>query len=368
MEASDNDQEGTVNTQLSFFLTNSSSPFSIDEATGNITVGQGLTTGNHTVEVGVRDSGLDPLSSTGLFEVEVVNQNQFAPAFDQDNYTVMFFENSVPSDAVLSFTVPDSDTTSDEMTVSVSLLQSEFSGSFSVNETGGGFSLFLLNAFDREDTSTFTLSLLAVDQGPEPFRRSSQALVLVQVNDTNDNAPVLRTAADTVSVNENQQVREVIFQANASDADTGVNAELFYQLQDSFDNAFAIDNSSGEVSIAGELHRLTTPRYDLVVTVYDLGGATPNSLSDSLNLTVLVLEVNGFPPVFAQGMPVSATIPEDTAVPHSLLNISVSDEDGGLSGAVSLALVQNGALFALDNYTLLLNSPVDLEVSKEEYG
>ena len=365
VEATDKDQSGTPNVEVTFDLQNPSLPFAIDPDSGVLIVNGGLATRTYDVVVVVSDEGSPSLSSTASFFVEVVPPNNYNPQF-QLPLEFTFPENEVPNAMVFQFMVTDDDTGPEGM-VNLTLVPSTFSNSFTLEfsyESDGTLGmLFLRSPFDRETVQNFTLTVEATDIGHEMFRKTNSTVLTVEVEDQNDNSPTFIDDPYSANVGENATGGFSFFQVTATDDDVGSNANLSFSLAEGsdFNNTFSVDPTLGDVSVIGMLHRATRSTYTLTIVVTDLGGS-PLGLSSNTTLSVTVIEVNDNSPVFDSNTPSNVTIPEDTNPGFVLLNVSVSDADTGPSGEVVLRLQQRGSVFRLEENSLVLNEGVDFEV------
>ena len=362
VEASDDDQIGP-NSDLTFALTNTALPFAIDTVSGEITVNGTLEATTYEIEVRVSDGGTPSLNSTGTFTLEVAPANDAAPQFEEP-FEFDITENTTPDEAVFTFTVTDEDT-EDEGRANLTLSESTYSQNFSLtfsetapSEVEG--KLFLLDSFDREELTNFSLTVEAIDSGYKEFRRSSSQTFRVNVLDANDNSPSFTDAPYTDTVAEDRTDGYIFFQVSATDADIGTNSELTFSLVGNYSGLFAINSSSGEVSVEGTLHKATRDQYVLEITVTD--GGSP-SLNDTTTLIVTVDEVNDNTPSFTE--PSEATtieLGEDTETGYVLLNITAEDDDTGLAGEIEFSLSPASSPFQIENQTLVLGSSLDYEV------
>ena len=363
MEASDADEQGSLNVVLAFELVDPTLPFAIDSYSGIITVNESLEATTYDIEVRVQDDGTPSLNSTAIFEVEVAPANDYAPEF-QEPFEFNITENSVPTTPVFTFRVTDGDSGSEAM-ANLTLSTSDYSVNFSLNFTyienyTEGY-LYLLDAFDREKVEQFSLSIEAEDLGYEEYRRSSNQTFTVNVLDVNDNAPMFIDAPYMDMVAEDRTDGHVFFQVSASDMDSGTNQELKFQLVDDFGGLFAIDEQSGNISVEGRLHKGTRDQYLLEIVVSD--GGTP-SLNDTTTMNLTIEEVNDNTPFFIEpDETVTQTLSEDTEPGYILLNISVGDNDTGLAGQVDLSLNPSDSPFQLLGDSLILNTSLNYEVS-----
>ena len=118
--------------------------------------------------------------------------------------------------------------------------------------------------------------------------------VHISVTDDNDNRPVFTHPSsvnnDTavIQLTSAVHVGHVVIQVTATDDDTGINARLNYSISSQDVELFAIDEDSGEVTVATPLpYSIHAVMYNVVIAVSDAG--TPRLTSQTL-LHVLVSE------------------------------------------------------------------------------
>ena len=113
---------------------------------------------------------------------------------------------------------------------------------FIINSTTG---VITLNAtLDYEMTSSYRFTVTAKDAGTDPLQDKAQ--VLINVIDVNDNKPRFSHSKSQINVTESSQINREIFRVVATDKDSGMNAEIRYNLKSGdVGNTFTIDPISG---------------------------------------------------------------------------------------------------------------------------
>ena len=91
--------------------------------------------------------------------------------------------------------------------------------------------------------------VIAQDAGGGPGSLSSSATLTVHLEDSNDHAPVFQQELYSLSLYESEPVGSLVGQINATDADEGTNAKLYYSLRDGGKGAFYIDTTTGRFMI-----------------------------------------------------------------------------------------------------------------------
>ena len=128
---------------------------------------------------------------------------------------------------------------------------------------------------------------LATDGGS----KSTTTRVVINIENKNDNAPVVVSSSPTVSISEGVATGTNVVQFNATDEDGG--KVTFSILSGNTGDALILDKDSGLLTTNQKLDREAVPWYNLTVAVNDKEGK-----SSSANLTVIVLDVNDNTPVF----------------------------------------------------------------------
>jgi len=157
-------------------------------------------------------------------------------------------------------------------------------GIFSIeNDTG---TIYSTVSFDREQQTSYTFKVKAVDGG-EPSR-SATATVSLFVMDENDNAPTVTFPSNSsyTVLPPSSNMRTVVATVVATDADTGLNADLNYSIVGGNPfKLFEIDPASGVVSLVGKLAPKHYGLHRLVVQVND-SGQPPQSTTTLLHVFV----------------------------------------------------------------------------------
>ncbi|XP_033621480.1 protocadherin alpha-1-like [Fukomys damarensis] len=168
--------------------------------------------------------------------------------------------------------------------------------------------------------------------------------VEVKVEDINDNPPVFRGRQQRIFIPENRQLGSRFPIEGAVDADTGANALLIYNL--SPNDYFSLDvQASDELSkslsleLKKSLDREATPELHLLLTATD--GGKPE-LEDTVQLMILVLDVNDNAPVFAQAL-YRVHLLETVANGTLVTTLNASDADKGVNGEIVFSFGNDGS-------------------------
>jgi len=178
--------------------------------------------------------------------VSVLDLNDNAPEFVQNSYTATLPENSLPGTLNLLVAATDPDSGSNGR-VQYSLLET-YSSLFIDESTGV---LSNLQPFDYETVRQLQLTVVARDMGSPALMDSVN--VTINITDLNDNAPLLSVTPIAVNISESADVGTFVAVASAMDRDSpAVNGELVFSLSSNIPE-FAINSSSGEITIATTL-------------------------------------------------------------------------------------------------------------------
>ncbi|XP_071088113.1 protocadherin-11 X-linked-like [Haliotis cracherodii] len=252
-----------------------------------------------------RDNGTPCHNSTATVLINLQDVNDVAPTFSQSIYSFETPENLPRGTQVGKVSVYDlDDGRNGELFLSIELLFEDIeSFPISVTQTG---ELKTTRPLDREMESHFEFVVLATDKGREPI--TSTAKIFVDVDDRNDNAPVLFFPSemnDTIFVTYNTDPGTGLVTIDAIDKDAGDNGKLEYilvsierveiRLEDvdfddqTKDELFSLDSETGTITLTRYPTLDDLGVYSLDIMVRDQGMV---SLSTNTTLIVEVVASN----------------------------------------------------------------------------
>ncbi|KAB0365705.1 hypothetical protein FD754_009861 [Muntiacus muntjak] len=206
-------------------------------------------------------------------------------------------------------------------------------GFFSVDSSSG--IIILEHPLDREQQSSYTLSVQATDQSPGRVL-SSLATVSITVLDVNDNPPVFERRDYLVSVPEDTSPGTQVLAVFATSKDIGTNAEITYLIRSGNEQGkFRINPKTGGISVSEALDYELCRKFYLVVEAKD--GGTP-ALSAVTTVGINLTDVNDNPPEFSQDV-YSAVISEDALVGDSVILLIAEDADSQPNGQIRFSIV-----------------------------
>ncbi|KAM6967601.1 LOW QUALITY PROTEIN: neural-cadherin [Aplochiton taeniatus] len=289
--------------------------FSISPTTGTIyTVLRSLdreVEERYLVVVEARDGG--GLTGTGTATILVSDVNDHPPVFTQRVYTAQMAEELEVNSEVLAVSATDGDQ-GENAVVTFSIVGGDEDRKFFVEtdkaNRRGVIRLKKKIDFEKPQERTFNLTVKAEDA--DFF---SVAYCLVQVEDSNDHAPVfLPQFYEAPPMSEDVPVGTVVVQVSAADLDSGQNGRFEYSIAKESDpyGQFLVDRS-GWVVVADSLDRERVSQHRLMVVATDTGSPP---LTGTAIVVVTVLDVNDNGPEFEA--PYRPVVWENAAAPQAV--------------------------------------------------
>ncbi|XP_078678305.1 protocadherin Fat 4-like [Branchiostoma floridae x Branchiostoma belcheri] len=351
VNATDDDAGSQGLVLYSIVAGNSERKWVIDEESGNISIATTLdreTTDTYELTVRAYDTyGVSPFNSTDVnVTITVLDINDNEPVFNPQTYSVSILEGALVGTTVVKFTSTDLDINANAVHDYV----------ISAGNTGDAFELsndevLLKNKLNHETVGLYTLTIQATDQGDPVL--TGEATVTVTVLPENEFQPVFQEDSSTVVVSEDAVLGTLVYNANATDNDTGTYGNLeFYITAGNGDNGatFLCDSSTGEIRLGTYLDRETNASYVLTITVYDHDATDANTMNDTMQVTVTVSDVNDNKPTFSQdqfNVFVNENVPSGTLV----TTMVATDIDAGTNAQVVYSIVFGSSNFVIDSST-----------------
>ncbi|XP_060681861.1 protocadherin-9 isoform X3 [Hemiscyllium ocellatum] len=269
------DEDSGKNAEIVYQLGPNASFFDLDRKTGVLTASRVFDREEqerYIFTVTARDSGNPPLQSQAAVIVTVLDENDNNPKFTHNHFQFFVSENLPKYSTVGVITVTDLDAGANaEVMASVvgdnaNFILDPLSGVIRSNVS-----------FDREQQSSYTFEVKAVDRG-RPVR-TSIAKVTINVIDVNDNSPVVIYPPSNSSfklVPLSAIPGSVVAEVFAVDVDTGMNAELKYSIVSGNNKGlFRIDPMTGNITLEEKPTAIDQGLHRLVVNISDLGYPKP---------------------------------------------------------------------------------------------
>ncbi|XP_047196501.1 protocadherin alpha-8-like [Hippoglossus stenolepis] len=227
--------------------------------------------------------------------------------------------------------------------------------------------LVLQKALDREKQSVVRLTLTAIDGGTPA--KSGSIIIIVNVLDINDNAPIFNKKLYKASVHENVKIGSSIITLNATDLDMGPNGHVSYSFSDigrgKQTDLFSIDEKTGTVTNKKNIDFEENNAFEIRVQASD-GASSP--MTSHAKLLIEVLDVNDNAPEISVTSLLN-TVKEDASIGTAIALVSVFDKDGGKNGIVNCK-ISNNVPFKLESnyknyYSLVVDGPLDRESASQ---
>eukprot|EP00062_Callorhinchus_milii_P015212 gi/632965391/ref/XP_007898867.1/ PREDICTED: protocadherin Fat 4-like [Callorhinchus milii] len=329
--------------------------FVINSANGNVTLTRPLDFESEKYYIlTVKASDGDGQFSVVRTYLNVLDINDNPPVFGLESYSVNIMENVPVGTRVLNLNVTDADEGSNAA-LTFKIISGDPSGQFAVDSNA---LLWVQKPLDLEEQPVYTLIVQTTDQAQcGSTRFTSTAQVTVSLDDVNDNAPQF-SSATTVFLPEDTPVNAVIVSVKAADLDRELNGHVTYYLQQFTENKFSLDVSSGQLSVTGNLDRELTERFILCVTASDKGHPP---LSSSMNITVIVTDVNDNSPAFTHST-YNITVDENMPRGADLLQVTATDPDKSINGQIRYSVASED--FHIDSVTGLISVAGNLDREK----
>ena len=360
-------------------------PFALDSESGAITV-CGVydreTTPYYNFNVTATDNGFPSLTSTTSVRVDIIDVNDEEPVFSNDSYVYMVRESASLVYPIFTLSVMDRDIHPNNI-LSFRFLPNEENqtnyGTFRITSAG---EVYLLKPLDF-DSGRFRYVLnISVTDG----KFTNFAEVVVELLDSNDAAPMFSNLPNRISIREDTETGDVVFNVDATDLDSLRNAFLEYQLDDPY-NMFDINSTTGVVSVTGGGfdYELGMRQFVLSVTVIDrlprnltaedLNGTDiadflrhydpdEGRLNATSELVIDIIDVNDNRPMFLA--PFEFEVVENDQVSITVGRVDTIDLDSGENSRTEYNITAGDeGRFTIDSVTGIIRSvpPLNREVN-----
>lgn len=351
------DADEGLNGDVFYFISdgNDGGKFAIDEATGQLTLVKSLdreTTSSYKLTIVAHDAATTGrLSTSTTIAIEVLDENDDAPEFVQTDTKISVIETTPIGTELIKFRATDSDLgVNSQLTYSIAAGNRR--DTFHIDPITG--SLYLHKLLDYEDTQTYSLNITASDGGNP--RLSTTILFVVNVLDSNDNAPSFPNTAIVRQIREGIPINTPIVTITAEDPDSGVNGKVTYSIQSQDptfgQRHFGINTSSGVIFTMRQIDRESVDTFRLTVVATDQASVPSQRLSAEKLVTVIVEDINDNEPIFvsmnAAVLPLKDIRVEPGRDGLVIMNVIARDSDSSSNGLVTYEMVSgNSELFKL---------------------
>lgn len=336
------------------FPGNSGNAFAIDPASGKITVAKMLdqaVKGSYSLTLNAKDQGYPQLSTLVRVDIIVIVSDNSPPKFLMKEY---FAEISEGTDIGSSVAMVSA---TSQSAVTYEIKNGNVDDAFHINSFSGVISVH--KKLDFEMISAYKLKI----QGTNMAGLSNNIMVLIDILDENDNAPVFVQSEYIGRIIENSPINSLVLDdrnapliIQVTDRDQDINGMLVYQIMEpDILKYFTIDSNMGILSTAAIIDHEVNSIFHLTVQVHDRGHPSLFAMNVA-RITIMVTDINDCPPWFEKELyETTLLIPalNGTAV-HT---VKAADADSDSFSEITYSIVEgdNEGAFAIDSLTGLIS-------------
>nr|XP_015307519.1 PREDICTED: protocadherin gamma-A2 isoform X9 [Macaca fascicularis] len=356
------DADEGYNAQVAYFLEKSpgetSEVFELKSTSGDLTIIKDLDYEDatfHEIDIEAQD-GPGLLTRTKVI-IMVLDVNDNAPEFYITSATSSVSEDSPPGTVIGLFNVHDRDSGQNAF-ITCSLPENlPFKLEKSVDNY---YRLVTTRALDREQFSFYNITLTAKDGGNPSL--STDAHVLLQVADINDNAPAFSRTSYSAYIPENNPRGASVFSVTAHDPDSNDNAHVTYSFAEDTVQGAPLSSYISINSDTGVLYALRSFDYeqfrDLQLWVMARDSGNP-PLSSNVSVSLFVLDQNDnapeilYPAIPTDGSTGVELAPRSAEPGYLVTKVVAVDRDSGQNAWLSYHLLKASepGLFAVGLHT-----------------
>ena len=287
---------------------------------GNLRLPDFVLSAQYNLAIQCSDNGQPSLNDTALVTVYVDKVDFEPPVINNTELSARILENATVGTVVYTIDAYDVDSPA----VNITLQNEAQPGVFIINDTN---SIVLNASLDRESQDVYNVTVVVTEVRSTPGdEESTTAVVTIHVEDVNDNTPAFLNPNPDERLNDQLPNGTEVTTIMCTDRDVGTNAQIVYSFVGNATDNFAINQTTGVVSIARSLvlsENVFTVNYSLTVRCEDRGSP---SLTNETTLSIQVYKADTNPPAFANNT-VVATVAENATLGQAVITISASDTD-----------------------------------------
>lgn len=315
-----------------------------------------------------KDNGVPIRTGTLTVSVNVVDENDNKPVFDDEVLNITVTEDIAIGKEIIKLQAVDKDAGKNgEVTYMLAEQQENYIlDHFAVDRNSG--SLTVAQKLEYEPgNSQKTIVVVATDNGLTP--QSSQATVYVTIKDVGNTAPQInliffatKIASNVVEVSEGEEKNKAIVSVNVEDTDSGDNGVVSCHLYNTYFGLETVPNSknSYKVFIQHILDRETASEHNVTVLCEDGGG-----LRSEVSFLVKVKDENDNNPVFSTYV-YKKLFKENNTYGAEVITVTATDADTGENGRISYYVhPDNANEFEAEENTGVIRAKVSVDREKD---
>jgi len=341
------DADATTNTITYSLFDNDGGRFAINGSTGVVTVAGAI---NREADGASRNITIRATSAAGsysdqTFFIAIVDANEFSVTAPADtDATANAVNENVAIGTVVGITASSSDSDATTNTVTYSLFNDD-GGNFTIDtNTGVVTTAAALNRETSGASRSITVRATSTDGS------TADTGFTIAINDVNEFAVTIPTDLNVASntVAESAAIGAIVgITANATDADATTNT-ITYTLDDSVGGLFAVDGSTGVVTVAAGLDYETATSHSITVRATSADGSIA---TQTFNIAVTDVNESGVSAIADSNAAANAV--SENALNGTTVGVIASafDGDATLNGITYSLLNNAGGCFAIDAMT-----------------
>ncbi|XP_047209476.1 protocadherin alpha-3-like [Girardinichthys multiradiatus] len=284
------------------------------------------------------DGGTPVKSGSMTITVNVLDVNDNPPVFSQTLYKISVYENVKIGTSIITLNATDLDAGQNGQILYslIEIDQRKQTNFFTISEKNG--TITNIKNIDFEENIAFEIQVQANDRANSPL--TSNAKLLIEVLDVNDNSPEITVTSLLNTVKEDVAIGTAIALVSVSDKDGGRNGvvsceisnDVPFKLESNYKNYYSL-------VVNGVLDRETAPHYNISITATDEGSPP---LSSTSVIIVHVFDVNDNKPHFTEDT-INIFMKENSPTGAVIKTVSAVDADTDQNGQLSYSLVHDNS-------------------------
>ena len=209
---------------------------------------------------------------------------------------------------------------------------------FIIHPTSGWISTN--EVLDYETKTQYQLRVIAHDNGHP--RQSQSQVIIIDVEDVNDEAPLFHAREVNFYVVENVAIGTVVGEVRAEDRDSGENGRVnYYLVGGNVFSLFTVNPATGRIQTVREIDYEESSSHILSIQAVDSNAAFPRS--SNISVIIHVLDINDNSPAFDSDPVFLYSVRENTALHHVVHTFIATDRDSGPNGTVRYSIANESA-------------------------